>query len=611
MLKRSKVFAAISAAALLFSATSMVHAEDSSNIPSGSSAGPTTNLESWGSHKSSGYGERTHINFQGHADGHFFPTNSLGTAANKSAVLTNQGGPVIASPTIYTIYYGNWGNNPCGASDNSTPGVINKFLINLGSSQWYKTNTTYYQINKNGSYTFIQPNLTPGPCVKDPGSVGSIIDTDNTNGISKIVLNNIPAFGTDLNGIYLVLTSADMKQAGFTTSFCGYHSFETVTATTNLFFASVGDSGSNKSCLSQTSSSPNSNISADSMASVIAHEIVETTSDPLGTTWWDNRRTGYENGDACAWVFGTTYTGTNNAKANTNAGGFDYYLQENLPAPLASTTVSSGCLSELPTSAPTINSVSLNSASPGMAVTITGTNFASGTSATVVGFGGIYAVPSAVTSTSLTVTVPTSAKSGPLHVVTAAGVALASSPITIIVPVTQPTLVISNTNLTNLPAGTAVPLTISGGSGAGVVSFTTTGTGCAVNSSSLNVTSAPATCVVTAKESASTGYLAATSATQTFKFVAIAQSPQLALTPSATALTKGTPITLGTTGGQGTGTVSYSVTNSTSCKLTSSGGITSLTVPTTVKTSGSCTVTATKAASTIYLSSISSVTHTY
>ena len=617
MMRKRALAAAFASAALITSTFSLVHASEGLSTQSEqvtqTSSGPS-NFESWGSHKTTGYGPRTHTDSQGRADGHFFPLNNLsnlGTKANSGAVLTNQGGPVVSAPTIYRIFYGHWASDACTSAGTSTPGVINNFLSTLGSSQWYKANTTYYQINSNGSYTFIQPNLTLGSCAIDPGSVGSTIDSAPNNYVSQIVLNNLSKLGTNPNGIYLVLTNADIVQTGFKTVFCGYHS-SVASAGTQILFASIGDSGNNAGCVRLTTASPNSNPTADGMASVIAHEIVETASNPLGTTWWDNKRTGYENGDACAWVFGSAYVGTNSASSNTHAGSADYYLQENIPAPLTSTTVATGCVSALPTTSPTIASVSSYSVSPGMTMTITGTNFSTASNSTVVGFGGIYAAATASTPTSLTVIVPSGAKSGPLHLVTSAGVALRNSPVTVIPAIAQPTLLISNTANSNLPANNPVSLTTTGGSGSGIISFTATGTGCSVISTNLGVTSAPTTCSVTAHSSATAGFLAATSASKSFSFVGVPQSPQISLSPTAQIiLNRITGIRLSTTGGQGSGASTFSTTNSGNCGLssTTASSPTLTIVPTTG--TGSCTVTVTKAASGIYLASTNSVIYTY
>jgi hypothetical protein len=806
MRNRIKLASLLALLSLGLSSASMAHAADSDENESRSSAISTTDLESWGSHKSSGYGQRTHTDFQGRADGHYFPVLTVGGATASGATLQYNGGPVILNPTIYRIYYGTWPVNACSASDTSTAGVINNFLPLLGGSQWYKSNTTFYQINPDGTYSFIQPSVViSSNCVIQSAPVGTQVDS-GTLSVANIVTNNLPRLGgADTNGIYLVLTSADIAQSGFKTQFCGYHG-SLNSNSTNLLYMSVGDSGNSGSCVTQVinpaNKSANSNPTADGMVSVIAHEIVETTSNPFGTSWWDSTLTGYENGDACAWIFGTTYS-ANGAFANTKMGNLDYLLQENVPAPftpIATTISAPGCVGAIPSSSsvspsPSITGVSAYTAAAGIdQLTITGTNFSTNANSTVVGFGGAFATPTSVSSTSLTVTVPWNAKSGMVQVITPSGVANSATSVTITPPATaQAALSISNTTLTltykTTSASNGIVLTTSGGTVGGAVAYSVNGLNCRVTKSSTNVStlyvSAPSTCVVTAVKAADSSYaqavsapktfkfglaqsaltisntvtsnvagtqvnltssgglgtgnvtfatttascsissavltviapvncaviatkaadanyLAATSASKTFSFSAapqtnlaltpdattgpagtpmvltasggsgtgtysfttattgctaattdaiagkgtinrasttgsctvtvtraksgiynaatatasvtfnaIPQSPALALTPSAQALVKGTALTLGTTGGSGTGAITFSVTNTTICKLTTVGGRTTLTVATTVATGGTCTVTATKAASTIYLVSSASASHTY
>jgi len=62
------------------------------------------------------------------------------------------------------------------------------------------------------------------------------------------------------------------------------------------------------------------------MASVIAHELEETVTDPTVQAWYDVDMN--ENGDKCAWNFGAYYM-VGNARANMRIGARDYYIQQN------------------------------------------------------------------------------------------------------------------------------------------------------------------------------------------------------------------------------------------------------------------------------------------
>lgn len=106
-------------------------------------------------------------------------------------------------------------------------------------------------------------------------------------------------------------------------------------------------------------------------------------------------------------------------------------------------------------------------------------------------------------------------------------------------------------------AGTPVTLTSSGGSGTGAVSFVVAGRDCAIERRSL-IARAPATCRVTATRAASGDRVASVSAPVTFIFRAAAQA-RLAVGNPTRAGIAGTPIRLTSTGGSGSGGISFSV----------------------------------------------------
>src|SRR5438445_400978 len=66
--------------------------------------------------------------------------------------------------------------------------------------------------------------------------------------------------------------------------------------------------------------SPNGN-DADSTINVVSHEHNESITDPFGTAWYDRR--GYENGDKCAWNFGTALGTNANGRYNQLINGHD------------------------------------------------------------------------------------------------------------------------------------------------------------------------------------------------------------------------------------------------------------------------------------------------
>ena len=70
---------------------------------------------------------------------------------------------------------------------------------------------------------------------------------------------------------------------------------------------------------------PNGNPDADVEVSPTSHEIMEAITDPFGTGWWD--QLGYENGDECAYVYGTPQ-GSAGQFYNQVINGHHYLTQE-------------------------------------------------------------------------------------------------------------------------------------------------------------------------------------------------------------------------------------------------------------------------------------------
>ena len=258
-------------------------------------------------------------------------------------------------------------------------------------------------------------------------------------------------------------------------------------------------------------------------------------------------------------------------------------------------------------SATTTVSIALADASPTYGVTnrITATTSQAGTvnfkagGTTISGCGAVTAtstavcdwVPSSVGATALTAVLSPTASS------TYSG-STSSALNKTVAQASQANVVLSSTSGTY---GTDLTLTATGGSGGGALSYvvTSTGTaGCSISSSNLLSATAPGTCTVTATRAASTNYLVESSIATT---VTIARQTQAALNVSTVTGDIFTGIIVSSSGGSGTGAVTYGVTTGTAnCALTS-GVVTARTV-------GTCILTVTKAADTYYLAASESFT---
>jgi hypothetical protein len=236
--------------------------------------------------------------------------------------ITYHQGPVVTGTTnVYYIWYGNWaGLNP-GANS-----ILTNFAQKVGGSPYYNINTSYYNaqnvhvansVNYAGSTT---DNYSQGKTLTD-ATVQTVVTSAITSG----------ALPKDTNALYFVLTSSDVgESSGFLTQYCGWHTHATI-AGSDIKFSFVGDpSKTPTACESQTASSPNGNPAADGMVSVIAHELEETVTDPDLNAWYD--RQGAENGDKCAWTFGTTSKAANGSNYNMTLGSLQYLIQRNWSA---------------------------------------------------------------------------------------------------------------------------------------------------------------------------------------------------------------------------------------------------------------------------------------
>ena len=234
-------------------------------------------------------------------------------------------GNVMLNPhNVYFIWYGNWNGN------NATT-LLPSFISGLNGSSYFNINTTY-----DNNSSSIANTVSMSKQVFDNYSQGTSLTDLKLQSIisSKILSGELP---TDVNGIYFVLSSADVDEnnsAGeFCVDFCGFHNHTTLNGA-EIKFAFVGNHDRpacvSRGCNRQPFSSPNNNTGADAMINIIAHELNETVTDPDGFGWY---RTSLgplgEVGDLCNFDFGPTFTTSNGSKANMILNGKNFLVQQN------------------------------------------------------------------------------------------------------------------------------------------------------------------------------------------------------------------------------------------------------------------------------------------
>jgi hypothetical protein len=155
---------------------------------------------------------------------------------------------------------------------------------------------------------------------------------------------------------------------------------------------------------------------------------------------------------------------------------------------------------------------------------------------------------------------------------------------------TQATLTVTGVPATAQAYGATFTVGSSGGSGTGLVTFGTTGS-CLVSGTTVTITSGSGTCSVTATKAADGNYAIATSAAATVNAALATQATLTVTGVPAMAQPYGATFTVGSSGGSGTGSVTFGATGS--CSVSG-------TTVTITSGSGTCSVTATKAADANY-----------
>jgi hypothetical protein len=242
----------------------------------------------------------------------------LARLRNRGTGIYYHGGPVMtnaAGVNAYAIWYGNW-----SANDATT--ILTDMLHHIGGSPYFNINTTYHD----GAGRRVVNAVTLMGTTNDAYSQGSALSDSGVEAVVSRALSS-GALPKDSNGVYFVLTSADVNEtSGFCTQYCGWHTSASL-AGTDIKFAFIGNPDRCPSACEAQSTGPNGNAGADGMASIIAHELEEAATDPDLTAWYDNR--GNENADKCAWTFGTTSTAPDGSQYNMTLGTRQYLIQQN------------------------------------------------------------------------------------------------------------------------------------------------------------------------------------------------------------------------------------------------------------------------------------------
>ena len=238
----------------------------------------------------------------------------------RSNNLINHGGPVMQQNRTYAIY---WGAGT--AWDPGYIATINTFLGDVAADSGKNTNvywsdTQYSSIEYHSTFVtdYLDTSAYPSNGCTDKATAICLSDAQLQAELARVMgVNGWTASTGGVQNLFLLFTPKGVGScAGSScayTTYCAYHSW--IAGADPILYANQPYGAQNYRIYTCDSGQhPNGN-SADATLNLVSHEHNEAITDPQGSAWYDSQ--GYENGDKCAWNFGTAL-GTTSGGAKFN-----------------------------------------------------------------------------------------------------------------------------------------------------------------------------------------------------------------------------------------------------------------------------------------------------
>jgi len=238
--------------------------------------------------------------------------------------------------TTYAIYW-----VPSGFSvDTNYESLIDRYLTDVAAASGSLTNVysvamqyydslaaIHYQSTFGGSYVDTSP-FPPSGCDDGKDSV-CLTDQQLQNEIQRVL--TLEGWHAGTESMFFLMTPKSVGSCFdgsdtecTTNTYCAYHSGFVGSDAQPVLYANEPYAATIPACSS--GSSPNGD-DADSTINTISHEHNEAITDPWGDAWLNATGDG-ENGDICAWTWGTPLGGTPGSQYNQVINGNHYWLQE-------------------------------------------------------------------------------------------------------------------------------------------------------------------------------------------------------------------------------------------------------------------------------------------
>ncbi len=268
----------------------------------------------------------------------------MGTGAYRatygSGKLMNHGGPTMTTNTTYAIYWNP--SNDATALPSGYDTLVNRYFGDVAAdsgktSNVYYTATQYSGIQYKSAFAGSGTDNDPLPA--NGCSVYSGVSTCLTTAqleaeVSSYVTSHGLPKGPTVE--YFLFTpqgvgSCDGSSCAYT-YYCAYHDW-IGSGSSEIIWANQPYVENVSGC--DAAHHPNAPLPGDAVLNVVSHEHNEAITDENGNAWYDRR--GYENGDKCAWSWGSP-TGSGSSAYNQTINGNHYMLQ------LEYSNVDGGCV---------------------------------------------------------------------------------------------------------------------------------------------------------------------------------------------------------------------------------------------------------------------------
>ena len=247
--------------------------------------------------------------------------------------LVYHNGPVMRTNVAYAIYWVPSGYSVSAGYRSTIDGFFANVAADSGrtsnvywsDTQYYDTSGTHIAYASSFGGSVLDTNPFPASGCRDSYTAVCLTDAQLAAEIQRVMTANGWTGGP--SHVFFVFTPKNVGSCSGSACafsyFCAYHSWIGSGSSAILYanqpyaayVPSACDSGQH----------PNGD-DADATINVVSHEHNEAITDPQGSAWYDRR--GYENGDKCAWNFGTPLGGGSGAEYNQLIGGGRYWLQQ-------------------------------------------------------------------------------------------------------------------------------------------------------------------------------------------------------------------------------------------------------------------------------------------